>query len=522
LSLSNDSDSDTGVINPLSISIRSTWLFQEELRLDADYYAKEQYLARKLLEDSGYKTKPLKEVLSCPPYWPPRFKRVYTTDMDQGLPFLSPKETLEFRKKSRRYLSKIKTKDLDKLMVKEDWLLMTRSGTVGKIVMSNGNLTRYAISDDMIRIIPNNISVPDGYLFAFLSTWLAQSLISKDQYGQNVNHIEPFQIENIPIPLLNPELISLFEEQIKIVNTIRQLANQKLDYAEKKFSEYTGLVKEVVDPILTKKSFSLHYSEIKSRLDASFYNPLIRNTINELKKSNMIKIVKAEILGNIIVANRFKRIYVEKDHGIPFLQGSDLPLIRPYSLKYISKKMTKNINHWVIYQNWILVTCSGTIGKIGLTTPITDKWAASQHILRFIPNEYVTEAIGYKVESGYIAFYLTTDYGYNQIIGKTYGSVVDEIYDKDIGDVFIALPKDKTIHDQISSLTKKAFMLKDFAFIVERETIKLLENILTGSIKIENPDKAKEIILQETGFKEKFTSLDELYKYMKEITSSPS
>lgn len=48
-------------------------------------------------------------------------------------------------------------------------------------LVSIGMLTSFALTDDLIRLIPTNVMVPAGYLFAFLSTWMAQALISKDE-----------------------------------------------------------------------------------------------------------------------------------------------------------------------------------------------------------------------------------------------------------------------------------------------------------------------------------------------------
>ena len=69
--------------------------------------------------------------------------------------------------------------------------------------------------------------------------------------------------------------------------------------------------------------------------------------------------------------------------------------------------------------------------------------------------------VGYTVDPAYLAMFLSTDYGYNQVIGKTYGGVVDENSDKDIESIKIALLKNKNLHDRISKLVRTAYTLKD-------------------------------------------------------------
>lgn len=496
--------------------VMSRWAISGDLRLDADYYAKEKDMALRIIKDSGFKTKSLSEVLKNPMYNCTRFRRIYTNDKDKGLPYLSATEALMFRPKSERILSREKTKDFEKLLVNENWILMTCSGIVGRLVIVSKKLSKYVLTHDLIRIIPDEASVPGGYLYAFLSTWIAQSVITRDQYGMVINHVEPSQLSDLPIPILGEELMNFINEQISYAYSLRAKAINNLDQAENLFYQASRLPPEI--HIESKKSFPIKYSSMNNRLDASFHNPLVMATLQMLKNSTDIKLTKANRLSKIFVAPRFKRIYVEKEYGIPFLQGSDMPLIRPFNLKHISRKMTANIQNWLLKSGWVLVTCSGTIGKVGMVTPITDGWAASQHLLRVVTNGNSTGELSYNVDPGYIATFLSTPYGYNQVLAKTYGAVVDEIEENDIGEVLIAVVKDKIIHDQIAKSTREAYALKDFATVIEQETIKLLENILEGSITYASIKALKDSLLETIELKTKANSVIDIYESIEEIS----
>ncbi len=177
-----------------------------------------------------------------------------------------------------------------------------------------------------------------------------------------------------------------------------------------------------------------------------------------------------QITADIIVTPRFKRIYVPKEYGIPFLQGSHLPQMRPYDLKYLSRTKQKGIERWIIRAGWVLVTCSGTIGRVGLVSSYMDKWAASQHLLRIIPDKE-------QGHPGYIAAFLMTPYGQHQLTAKIYGGVVDELTEEDTRAVWIPnAPLE--IQREIGERVVKAFKLKDKASVVEECAIRKVEEIL--------------------------------------------
>jgi hypothetical protein len=57
-------------------------------------------------------------------------------------------------------------------------------------------------------------------------------------------------------------------------------------------------------------------------------------------------------------------------------------MIKPLDIKYLWKDM-ENINAYVLNKNWILVTCPGTLGRVGLVRDYWAGWAATNHITSF-------------------------------------------------------------------------------------------------------------------------------------------
>jgi type I restriction enzyme S subunit len=171
------------------------------------------------------------------------------------------------------------------------------------------------------------------------------------------------------------------------------------------------------------------------RFDASFYNPRVIAAVRALEASDMGIKTLGEVCKQVYIPPRFKRVYVDAEHGVPFLQGSHIVQFQPADLKYLSRTAQKNLDKWIISAGWILVTCSGTIGRVAIAPSHWDGWAASQHILRIIPNENNTEC-----PPGYLAAFLESPIGQAQLTAQIYGAVVDELTEDQARSVRVPVP----------------------------------------------------------------------------------
>jgi len=171
------------------------------------------------------------------------------------------------------------------------------------------------------------------------------------------------------------------------------------------------------------------------RLDAGYFNPDVDKMLAAISQAGMRAETLGSIASRVFIPARFARVYVASDHGVPFLQGSHVVHLQPANLKYLSREAHKNLDQWIIRSGWLLVTCSGTIGNVTICPPEWDSWAASQHILRIIPNEK-------KCPSGYLCSFLASPLGQAQLMAKIYGGVVDEITEEQVASVKVPMPID--------------------------------------------------------------------------------
>ena len=341
-------------------------------------------------------------------------------------------------------------------------------------------LEQFFLSHDLVRVVPN-ASLRSGYLYAYLASWIGQALLTKDQYGSAIKHLEAHHVDNIPVPLLSSADMDEIADKIERAYGLRDEANMLLDEADSALYRELGLplfgdlsvqylpVHSSVDSG-TLGAFAVSATAISRRLDASYHNPTTAAVAQALRAGRYAPTQLGLICDRIFYPGRFKRRYVDQDYGVPFIQGSHIPLMQPYEQKYLARNDDRNLRQCRVSKDWVLMTCSGTIGRVGLVSNRADGWAASQHLVRLVPREP-------EYNPGYIASFLMTPYGQRQVQSKIYGAVVDELTSDDLAEVLIP-DAPKEIQDAIGNRVLRAYELKDEAIAVERAAVRMLEDRL--------------------------------------------
>jgi hypothetical protein len=144
---------------------------------------------------------------------------------------------------------------------------------------------------------------------------------------------------------------------------------------------------------------------------------------------------------------RFSRHYVQDpEYGVPFLGSTDILAADLSGLPMISKKQVKARPELVIDQDWTLITCSGTIGRMVYSRADMKGMAGSQHFMRIVADRA-------KILPGYLYAYLSSRFGVALIVSGTYGSIIQHLEPSHIADLPVPRLGDaleQKIHDLIS------------------------------------------------------------------------
>lgn len=207
------------------------------------------------------------------------------------------------------------------------------------------------------------------------------------------------------------------------------------------------------------------------RLDATYYNPRAAHVLRTLDTYMMDVQPLGELTDKVFMPPRFKRTYVTADRGVPLLQGSHVVQFRPADLKYLSLAATKNVEDLLIRHGWLLVTRSGTVGRVALVPTEWDGWAASEHIFRIVPK------VDGRCPAGYLATFLDSPLGQAQLSAQVYGAVVDELTEDHIRNIRVPVPRtpaQRAEVKRINDLTLRALELRAEAanaFVIAEESL---------------------------------------------------
>lgn len=368
--------------------------------------------------------------------------------------------------------------------VKRGWIAITRSGTVGNVGLIYNNLDGKYLSNDALRILPKN-PLDRGVLYTYLRSEQGRSLLQNLTYGSVVRHIKTFQVEALPIPVVTDKIRNHLALLTDKVIAAREQAMTLLDDTTTTMEKSTHLPSLLEDAMEsnpeggTAEVFKLPSTQAQVRngdgsdyrLDAHFYNPIAQLAVTNIKKCRCEVKKVGEVAERVLMGPRFKRNYVESTHGVPFLSGKNIVQIRPTDLKYLSNLQMADMQELIVKRGWTLISCSGTIGRTCFVWKNYEDYAASQHILRVLPDES-------KIDAGYLYAFLASPYGYEQILRYRHGSVIDEITDKQIEHVLVPCPSRKD-QETIGDMVREAYEKRAEAIHLENEAQAILMSELT-------------------------------------------
>lgn len=187
-----------------------------------------------------------------------------------------------------------------------------------------------------------------------------------------------------------------------------------------------------------------------TRLDGAYYCSdgervrclLVRSPI----RLDTLKDVTLEITNE----GRGRRLYVADPHqGVSLLSSSDI-LLADFSQAPRVSHRTPNLSKMLLQQGWTLVSCSGTIGNVSYAHCEFVGKAASQHVMRIVPNP--------RIRSGYLFAWLSSKPGVALLKKGTYGSVIPTIEPPTVPDLPVPRLDDSTeqaIHELIERAATK-------------------------------------------------------------------
>lgn len=458
-----------------AFTVPSDAVFKAGSRLEGSFYGSDGYRAARSLFRSGFDLPFVGDHATV--YNPPIFKRAYVEDERSGVPYVTGSSILEARPSKETFLSRVLTGCLDELTVREGMVLISDSGSIGRTVLATHEIDGWASTNNLIRVISLDADrFSQEYFYTFFVTSIGQYLLTRNTYGSVVEHIEPAHVRKTPLPVLPRLLRERLTELIQEVTRLRVEANSLLSEAEAKVQSQCRLpeVSAALDSAM--QTFIRGADDLASsastfgsiRLDASAYAPrarFVRASVSQVSHEAL-----GDLSKEIIYIGKVYRVPVEeKEFGAPLLSGRDLVMLRPTADKFISVLNAKHIERCRLHNGWVLVSCSGNIGRVAMCHRNFEGFVGSEHMLRVVCDENLTDPF-------FVSAFLSSVYGQLQMQAAVYGSVISEISKDQLGRLLIAIPDDRG--KAIGAIVRTAYDKRADALALEDEAIRLFQSAI--------------------------------------------
>ncbi len=171
----------------------------------------------------------------------------------------------------------------------------------------------------------------------------------------------------------------------------------------------------------------------------------------------------------VFIGNIFSRVFVKDPaHGVPYLAASDTVLANLDTGYYLSKKQAAELSYLMLQKDWILVTCSGTLGNVTYTNGNFIGRIATHDLIRIVPNDK-------EILRGCLFAFLSSKYGYYQLTQSQFGGVVKHINADHAKS--ICVPKfSSDFQKKVDSLIKEAVVLRENSISALNEAHSLVES----------------------------------------------
>lgn len=458
--------------------VQKSWLIEAGHRLDCSPFMSGAIEAKHTLK-SIKNVDELSTLTTSPKlgvYHAGRYKRVWVDDPKLGVSFMSSTNVLNSDLAGFTFISKKSLEENPLLGIKENQILITRSGTIGRMRFSRKDMVGMALTEHVLRVDIDPKKAPEGYVYAFLASKFGVPMVIAPTYGAIIQHIEPQHIFTLPVPRFNASDESKIDKKIKQSTEMMEVYQEKLNEASSLILKSSDLSnycsfdwhQNGKDTGFTIKKFNDSLS-----LRALNYNERFNGLVNRLKQNHFKTLSEIVENGELRTGVRFKRIDASEEFGVKLVGQKQAFWQRPEG-RYVSPAFTPP--GVIVPDGTLLISAQGTLGERSIFCKpvlVKGKWAEyayTQHFLRVrsgldnIPNEYL------------YAFF-RTEVAYRCLWSMSMGSAQQDINLKMLRKLPIPILEQNEI-DKVVALVNEAFDLREKADELELSAIKEIEDLI--------------------------------------------
>jgi len=449
---------------------RSSLLLRGDRRMEASTYLSDGYGRRVAIESrpaGGWSS-----VESIAEVWQPSRLKGIALREDQGVPFLSAGQVFETSPMARKWLSLDRTPDASDRFVSSGVLLLSRSGTVGRVTAVYRPHEGHLITDDLLRIDPRHLSTR-GWLYAYMRTRDFRLMATGAHYGHMIKHLEPSHVMALPVVDVGDEILRDFEQGFVRIIAAR---NEAAELTEEAYETYAAALDVDVSDVDEGAPFTVPSSGFirgRRRLDAYHHNRVVGRIRLAMESSAERIDMLPDVTRGVWWPNRFKREFGE--NGTPYVSAAELFDLNPPITKRIYAGLVTRAEDYFVEPGWILMARSGQIyglnGRVFLASHRHSRFFVSEDIIRVVPDEsairpgYLLAALGHPT------------LGRPMVLRHAYGTSIPHLEPSDLSGIAVAR-FDEATETSIADRMERAARLRSEADDLEDSLTQRAEDII--------------------------------------------
>lgn len=453
--------------------VRAAWLDEGGRRLDCNPYMSGALEARDTLKRLAAKKDKLRGV-TLGMFDSGRESRNWVDDPRFGVRYMGSSAITLADLSSLPLISNKQVARNPKLLIREGWSLITRSGTIGRMTYVRREMAGLACSEDVLRVVPDPERIPPGYLYAFLSSRYGVPLVVSGTYGAIIQHIEPEHIADLPVPRFDARTEAAIAEKVDAAARARSEAVELLQEARNRLHVRLGLraptpVSALIKPDVTAVSSDT----FRDRGDGYYYsarNAESRAAFDAAGGSRALGEV-----AEVFIPGIFKRQYAsDPQFGSPYITGGDVFELAPVSDKFLMKRVAAEYR-LLLEKGMIVVQeagqLGGLIGRSVMVGSYLDGFSCSNNMIRIVPED--------DIDGGYLFTLLASEHGVRLLSREAAGSSIPHTDEQRVKRIQVPWPSRKDRED-IGAPAIRARELRDQASVWEQEARDMLEAKILG------------------------------------------
>lgn len=453
-------------------SIPSSWLVAEQHRLDCGPFTSGRIEARNKL--ATLRTEPLRQLTRgglAGMYHVGMDKLRWVSDDGHGTPFLTSSNILLADLSHQPLISTRQVEQNPLFVCPPGTTLITRSGTIGRLAYARPEIAGMAISQDVLKVVPDGSRIPAGYLYAFLSTRYGVPLIVGGTFGSIIVHIEAEDIAELPVPRFGGRLEGAVHELVERAAQAREKANTLLASAQLRLKHILGIDDRPSGLAVPWTQTSSRW--LGDRLDAYYYSARCSAARKAFDGARNSEPRRLGAIADIFIPGIFKRRYADDPRfGVPYITGADVFQLAPTSSQYLQRRVAEEYG-LVVRKGMILVQeagqLGGLIGRSVLVGSYLDGFAVSNNMIRITAKD--------SADSGYLFALLSSGPGVVLISREAAGSSIPHIDASRVRQIEIPWAS-KEQRAEIGGPVQLAWNLRDEACAYDTEARSLVERAI--------------------------------------------